>query len=70
MDGRSVPLQTWTAGAPGKAAGIPMIIGNCKDESTLDATRADLLSLDMSGTPRARRGGRCPGISRGRAHRI
>ena len=50
MDGRSVPLQTWTPGAPATAAGIPMIIGNCKDESTLFSRQTpDLFSLDMSG---------------------
>ena len=45
-----MPLQTWTPGAPATAAGIPMIIGNCKDESTLFSRQTpDLFTLDMSG---------------------
>ena len=35
VDGRSVPLQTWDPKAPELSAGIPMVIGYCKDEATL-----------------------------------
>jgi para-nitrobenzyl esterase len=35
VDGRSIPQQTWTPVAPKTAAGVSMIIGNCKDESTM-----------------------------------
>jgi para-nitrobenzyl esterase len=35
VDGRSVPHQTWKPGAPPEAAGVSLIVGNCKDESTL-----------------------------------
>jgi para-nitrobenzyl esterase len=35
VDGRSLPHQTWDPTAPKLSAGIPMIIGNCKDESSL-----------------------------------
>ncbi|MEO8129344.1 MAG: carboxylesterase family protein [Bryobacteraceae bacterium] len=35
VDGRSVPQQIWDPKAPDLSAGIPMIIGYCKDESTL-----------------------------------
>jgi para-nitrobenzyl esterase len=35
VDGRSVPHQTWTDGAPPEAAGVALLIGNCKDEATL-----------------------------------
>ena len=33
VDGHSVPQQTWEPKAPVNAAGIPMMIGTCKDES-------------------------------------
>ncbi len=35
VDGRSLPHQTWEAGAPSEAAGIPLLVGSCKDESTI-----------------------------------
>jgi para-nitrobenzyl esterase len=35
VDERSVPHQTWKPGAPSEAAGVSLIVGNCKDESTL-----------------------------------
>jgi para-nitrobenzyl esterase len=33
VDGRSIPGQTWDPNAPEFSAGVPMIIGTCKDES-------------------------------------
>jgi para-nitrobenzyl esterase len=49
IDGHSLPEQTWDPTAPGMSAGIPMIIGNCKDESTLFAqSNAQLYSLNES----------------------
>jgi para-nitrobenzyl esterase len=35
VDGRSVPHQTWTNGAPPEAKGVSLLVGNCKDEATL-----------------------------------
>ena len=35
IDGRSIPDQGWQFGAPAEAAGVSMIIGCCKDETTL-----------------------------------
>jgi para-nitrobenzyl esterase len=35
VDGHSLPQQTWEPTAPAISAGIPMIVGNCKDESSL-----------------------------------
>jgi para-nitrobenzyl esterase len=50
VDGHSLPQQTWDPAAPAMSAGIPMIIGNCKDESTLFAqSNASLYSLDEAG---------------------
>lgn len=47
VDGRSVPYQTWRQGAPPEAAGVSIIVGNCKDESTLFSMGdASLFSLD------------------------
>lgn len=47
VDGRSLPHQTWANGAPPEAEGVALMVGNCKDESTLfllsDST---LFSLD------------------------
>ena len=46
VDGHSVPRQTWEPAAPASAAGIPMIVGTCKDESTLfSANDPGLFSL-------------------------
>jgi para-nitrobenzyl esterase len=50
VDGHSVPQQTWEPKAPGPASGIPMIIGTCKDESTLfSGGEPALFSLDEAG---------------------
>lgn len=50
VDGRSVPHQTWTPNAPGEAAGIALLVGNCKDESTLfSMSNPALSSLDWPG---------------------
>jgi para-nitrobenzyl esterase len=47
VDGHSLPRQTWDPVAPPEAAGIPMMIGNCKDESTLFSLQnQSLFSLD------------------------
>jgi para-nitrobenzyl esterase len=49
IDGRSVPEQTWDPKAPAPSAGIPMIIGCCKDESTLFSRDQSLFNLDEAG---------------------
>jgi para-nitrobenzyl esterase len=50
VDGRTVPQQTWDPEAPDPAAGVPMIIGCCKDESTLFSARDEaLFRLDEAG---------------------
>jgi para-nitrobenzyl esterase len=50
VDGHSLPHQTWDPKAPAVAAGIPMIIGNCKDESSLFVLNNEsLYSLDEAG---------------------
>ena len=47
VDGRSLPHQTWASGAPPEAAGVSLIIGSCKDETTLfSLDDAALFSLD------------------------
>jgi para-nitrobenzyl esterase len=46
VDGHSIPHQTWDPAAPPEGAGISMIIGNCKDESTLFSQNQALFSLD------------------------
>jgi para-nitrobenzyl esterase len=47
VDGRSVPHQTWTPGAPPEAVGIDFLVGNCKDERTLfSLNHPDLFALD------------------------
>jgi len=35
VDGRSVPHQTWESAAPPEASGVSLLVGNCKDESTI-----------------------------------
>jgi para-nitrobenzyl esterase len=35
VDGLTVPRQTWDPAAPAEAAGVPLLVGNCKDELTL-----------------------------------
>jgi para-nitrobenzyl esterase len=50
VDGRSIPHQTWKPGAPPEAAGVALIVGNCKDESTLfSLSDQTLFSLDWAG---------------------
>jgi para-nitrobenzyl esterase len=48
IDGRSIPHQTWDRGAPPEAAGVDLLVGNCKDESTLfvGMSGSQLFSLD------------------------
>lgn len=49
VDGRSIPSQTWEPDASAISANIPMIIGTCKDESTLFSLQdADLFRLDQA----------------------
>jgi para-nitrobenzyl esterase len=50
VDGHSIPAQTWDPAAPAVSARVPMLIGNCKDESSLFSLRdASLFSLDDAG---------------------
>ncbi|HMD84488.1 MAG TPA: carboxylesterase family protein [Terriglobia bacterium] len=50
VDGHSVPQQIWDPTAPAISADIPLIIGNCKDESTLFSTEDEgLFHLDEKG---------------------
>ncbi len=50
LDGRSIPRQPWDPTAPPASAGIPLLVGNCKDESTLfSRDRPGLFSLDEAG---------------------
>lgn len=50
VDGRSVPQQIWDPAAPAISAEIPLIIGNCKDESTLFSKQhQELFHLDEAG---------------------
>jgi para-nitrobenzyl esterase len=35
IDGRTVTHQTWQPSAPPEGAGVPLLVGNCKDELTL-----------------------------------
>ncbi len=50
VDGRTIPSQTWDPTAPALSAEIPMIIGNCKDESSLFSLRNPALyELDHAG---------------------
>jgi para-nitrobenzyl esterase len=49
IDNRSLSRQPWKDGAPPEAAGVNMIIGNCKDESTFFSLRsAALFDLDWN----------------------
>jgi para-nitrobenzyl esterase len=49
VDGRSVPHKTWEPGAPPEANGIPLLVGNCKDEATLFSTSDPaVFSLDWN----------------------
>ena len=50
VDGHSVPQQVWDPTAPAISADIPLIIGNCKDESTLFSRQnEELFHLDEAG---------------------
>ena len=50
VDGRTLPHQTWDPTAPEISTGIPLIVGNCKDESSLFSLRNEkLYSLDKPG---------------------
>jgi para-nitrobenzyl esterase len=50
VDGRTIPQQTWDPKAPEISAGVPMIIGNDKDESTLfSMSDEELFRLDEAG---------------------
>jgi para-nitrobenzyl esterase len=50
VDGHTVPQQIWDPTAPAVSADIPMIIGNCKDETTLFSKRdEELFHLDEAG---------------------
>ena len=50
VDGHSVPQQIWDPMAPAISADIPLIIGNCKDESTLfSKDHEELFHLDEAG---------------------
>ena len=50
VDGHSIPHQTWNPKVPEEAAGIAMMIGNCKDESTLFSLQNQaLFNLDDVG---------------------
>ena len=50
VDGHSIPQQTWDPKASDVSAGIPMIIGNDKDESTLFSLKdEELFGLDDAG---------------------
>jgi para-nitrobenzyl esterase len=47
VDGRSLPHQTWADGAPPEAEEVALMVGNCKDESTLFLlSDSALFSLD------------------------
>jgi para-nitrobenzyl esterase len=49
-DGRALPHQPWEPGAPEISARVPMIVGSCKDETTLFMGRDPALSkLDEPG---------------------
>lgn len=49
VDGHSLPRQTWDPQAPEMSAGIPMIIGANKDETTLTGLRDEaLFRLDQT----------------------
>lgn len=43
VDGQSVPSQVWEPAAPPSAAGVPMLIGVCKDERTLFSLKEEEL---------------------------
>jgi len=50
VDGHTIPEQPWEPQAPALSAGIPMIIGCCKDEGSLFSMgQPELYSLDWDG---------------------
>jgi para-nitrobenzyl esterase len=50
VDGQTVPQQVWDPTAPEISADIPLIIGNCKDETTLFSKQnEELFHLDEAG---------------------
>jgi para-nitrobenzyl esterase len=49
VDGHCLPHETWDPAAPPEAEGVSMIIGNCKDESTLFSRSPALFNLDDPG---------------------
>jgi para-nitrobenzyl esterase len=50
VDGHSIPRQTWEPSAPDVSAGVPMIVGNCKDEMSLFSLKNEaLFKLDDAG---------------------
>jgi para-nitrobenzyl esterase len=52
VDGLSVPHETWTNGAPPEAAGVPLIVGNDKEEARVFSTGdPGLYSLDWTSLP-------------------
>jgi para-nitrobenzyl esterase len=52
VDGLSVPHQTWTNGAPPEAAGIPLIVGNDKEEARVFSVGdPELYALDWGTLP-------------------
>ncbi len=54
VEGHSIPKQPWEPGAPAESAGVPLLVGNCKDESTLFvASNPSLFSLDEAGLKEA-----------------
>ena len=48
IDGHSILKQPWDPAAPVESAGLPMLVGNCKDESTLFGG-AQYQNLDEAG---------------------
>ncbi len=46
VDGKTIPVQIWDPRAPEVSSGVPMIIGNTKDESTLFSKDESLFGLD------------------------
>ena len=52
VDGLSVPRQTWASGAPPESTGIPLIVGNDKEEARVFSVGdPELYSLDWQTLP-------------------
>lgn len=49
IDGKTLKRHPWYPDAPGISAGIPLLIGNDKDESTLFSGIDEIYSLDKAG---------------------